>query len=182
MLSKDKVIFMKHENTDHHGETIDFFYLKDTLKSQAITVLFFSAAAIGVIIYSYISFWGIPASFNEFLELLAFSGMEKLRLAAVIAAILVMIYSVISYFTRKNCYVEFKETALCGKLPAFPLRAKYIEVPYDDIIGVKRAFTSRTGSFSAIIVITKCGRIFIPHESPTKIRKIENLLYELKDR
>lgn len=171
-----------HKNTDSHSETIDFFYLKDTLKSQTITVSFFAAMAAGMIIYSYISFWSVPASFDEFLERLAFSGMVKLELSAVIGAVLVIICSVISYFTRKDCYVEFTESALCAKLPTFPLKTKYIEVPYNDIIGVKRAFTSRASSFSSIIVITKNGRIFIPHESPAKIRKIENLIYKLKDR
>lgn len=167
-------------STDSHGETIDFFYLKDTLKSQSVTISFFAAMAAGMIVYSYISFWGVPASFDEFLKLLAFSDMEKLRLAAVIGAVFVIICSVISYFTRKDCYVEFKETAFCAKLPAFPLRTEYIEVRYKDIISIKRVSTKRAGLADKLIVNTKKGRILIPHESPTKIRKIENLLYDLK--
>lgn len=162
------------------NKTIDFFYLKDTIKSHSIIVSLFSVAAIGLIVYSYINLWGIPESFEEVLELAEFTDFVGFELAAVIVAILAVIYSVVSYFTRKDCYVEFTEDKLCGKLPAFPLHTKHIEVPYDEIIGVKRAFVSRSGSFAAIFVITKNGRIFIPHNSPYKIRKIENLVYELK--
>lgn len=166
--------------SENSEKTIDFFYLKDTLKSQSITVCFYCAAAIGILVYLFTKSVGFPDSLDSFLKRLRYDPFLRMGVVAAIAAILVMIYSVISYFPRKKCYVEFTQTALCGKLPAFPLRTKYIEVPYEDIIGVKRAFNSRSGSFSAIIVITKSGRIFIPHESQTKIRKIENLLYELK--
>ena len=169
-----------HKDTDICSETIDFFYLKDTLKSQAITVCFYCAATIGFLIYLCIKYAGFPNSFESFLKWLKYDTFFRIGVVVLMCAIAVMIYSVISYFTRKKCYVEFTQTALCGKLPAFPFRTKNVEIPYEDILGVKRAFTSRTGSFSAIIVITKIGRVFIPHESPTKIRKIENLIYDLK--
>ncbi len=169
-----------HKSADSHGETIDFFYLKDTVRSQSISVSFFAVFAAVMVIYSYIRFWGVPASPDEFLELLAFSGSVKLQLAAVVAAFIAVICSAISYFTRRSCYVEFKETALCAKLPAFPLRTEYIEVPYKDITGIKRVATKRAGYADKLIINTRKGRILIPHESATKIRKIENLLYELK--
>ncbi|MBQ4627005.1 MAG: hypothetical protein IJB45_07140 [Clostridia bacterium] len=169
-----------NKSTENPGETIDYFYLKDTLKSQAITLCLYCAAAIGILAYICTKSVGFPDSFDLFLKWLRYDAFLRIGVIAAIAAIVVAIYSVISYLTRKKCYVEFTQTALCGKLPAFPLRTKYIEIPYKDIIGVKRTFTSRTGSFFAIIVITKSGRIFIPHNSDTKIRKIENLIYELK--
>ncbi len=169
------------QNSSHDSEkTLDFFYLKDGIKSQTLTACGFALVIMGIIIYSYINFWGIPSSFGAFLSIFEFHESLRIQAAVFIAAILVIIYSVISYFTRKDCYIDFKETALCGKLPAFPCRAKYVEIPYDEIIGIKRGGTSRTGGFGTLIVITTNGKFFIPHNSQTKIRKIENLLYEMK--
>ena len=163
-----------------NGNTIDFFYLKDPIKSHSITVSCISLAVIGIIIYSYISLWGVPESFNEVWEMIGFSGFIAAEFVALIAALLAIICSVISYFTRKDCYIEFTETVLYGKLPAFPLRTKEVEIPYSEIIGIKRSDISRNGSFNALIVKTENGRILIPHNNNVKIRKIENLLYDLK--
>lgn len=162
------------------NNTIAFFYLKDTLKSQAIFVSCFSAVIIGFDVYSYIEFWGIPSSFDAFLSQFEFHSFLRIQAFVLVAALLAVINSVISYFIRKDCYIELTETVLYGKLPAFPCRTKEVEIPYKEIIGIKRAFVSKHGTFAALIVKTEKGRIFIPHNSNTKIRKIENLLYELK--
>lgn len=169
------------QNSSYNSEkTVDFFFLKDGIKSLTLTVCGFALVIMGIIIYSYINFWGIPSSFDAFISRFEFNESLRIQAAVLIAAFLVIICAVISYFARKDCYIDFKETALCGKLPAFPCRAKHVEIPYDEIIRIKRGATSRTGGFGMLIVITTSGKFFIPHNSQTKIRKIENLLYEMK--
>ncbi len=167
---------------DIHGDILDFYYLKSSIKSLSLWFSLGSAAIIALMAYSYINYWGIPDSPEVFFSRIAFRSSLKLQLAVCIVAVFVIICSVISFFVRKSCYIAFTESTFYGKVPAFPLRTKEFEISYKDITVIKRAVKARrTSDFYFLIVKTKNETVVIPHTDSTKIRKIENLLYKMKE-
>lgn len=65
---------------------------------------------------------------------LGFQSLEIKDFVSAVSGLLSLIYAIVIFMKQRNCFIAVNENGIYGLKPAFPCRAKYFDIYYDDII------------------------------------------------